>query len=191
MGSEPEKSKAWILVIVAVVIGSAILAGLGHLASRLAALEERLGSLPVAGEHVSGSQTTHTVYVPAYSHVYSDAASPNLVAVSLHIRSTDPYSTISLTRADYYDTKGKLLRRYVKPKEPRQLHPLESVAFIVEKTDYAGGSGANFIVQWRADGSVNAPQVEAVMVGLDPNYSFSFARSGIPVTGFPIAGGAD
>ena len=123
-----------------------------------------------------------TVYVPAYSNVYSDAGLPILLAVSLNLRSTDPKASVTLTRVDYYDTAGKLLRRYVT--SPQRLGPLETKSFIIEKTDYEGGSGANFIVQWRADGPVNPPLIEAVMVGIDPEYSFSFVRSGTSVTGF-------
>ena len=47
---------------------------------------------------------------------------------------------------------GKLVSRYVT--SPQRLGPLESRLFVVEKTDYKGGSGANFIVQRRADYSI-------------------------------------
>ena len=182
MASESSSSTQKVLLLLAVVTGITILVGLGYFGSKLNTIEDRLATLSDPTRVTQGQQADHTVYVPAYSHVYSDGGLPVLLEVSLHLRSTDPKTSVTLTRVEYYNTAGKLLSRYVT--SPQQLGPLESRSFIVAKTDYKGGSGANFIVQWRADGPVNPPLIEAVMVGIDPEYSFSFVRSGTSVTGF-------
>ena len=39
------------------------------------------------------------------------------------------------------------------------------------------------MVQWRIDNKVNPLLVEAVIAGTKPEYSFSFVRSGVTVTG--------
>lgn len=182
MTIESSLSKTKLLLRLTLAIGIAILVALGYFGSRLKSVEDRLTTLSERASDTQASQAHHTVYVPAYSHVYSDGGSPILLEVTLHVRNTNPKVGVTLTRADYYDTKGKLLRRYIT--SPHQLAPLESTDFNVEQTDYEGGSGANFIVQWRTDSPVSPPLVEAVMVGMEPEYSFSFVRSGVTVTGF-------
>ena len=149
-----------------------VLAGFLYLSDRLYTLEERLQPLV----------DSRTVYVPAYSHVYSHGGQPYLLEVTLNVRNTDPKSNLTLTRADYYDTRGKLLRRYITT--PRKLTALESDSFVVEKADYEGGSGANFIVEWSAEGPISEPVIEAVMIGVDPDYQISFVRNGVPVERF-------
>lgn len=149
-----------------------ILAGFLYLSGRLHTIEERLQ--PVVA--------SRTVYVPAYSHVGSHGVLSHLLEVTLMVRNTDPKSNLTLTRADYYDTKGELLRRYVTT--PRQLTPLQSDSFVVEKADYKGGSGANFILEWSADGPISKPVIEAAMIGVDPGYQISFVRNGVPVERF-------
>ncbi len=182
MTIESDLLRTKFLLGLTLAIGIAILVALGYFGSRLNSVEDRLTTLSERASDTQVSQAYHTVYVPAYSHVYSDGGLPILLEVALHVRNTDPKVGFTLTRADYYDTKGKLLRRYIA--SPHQLAPLESTEFIVEKTDHEGGSGANFIVQWSADSPVSPPLVEAVMVGMEPEYSFSFVRSGVTVTGF-------
>ncbi len=149
-----------------------VLAGFLYLSGRLQTIEKRLQPF----------LDSRTLYVPASSHVYSQGGQPLLLEVTLIVRNTDPKTNLTLTRADYYDTKGEQLRRYVTA--PRQLTPLQSVSFVVEKTDYKGGSGANFIVEWDADVPIARPVVEATMIGADREYQISFVRDGVPMTGF-------
>ncbi|HEX2769386.1 MAG TPA: DUF3124 domain-containing protein [Geobacteraceae bacterium] len=50
-----------------------------------------------------------TVYVPAYSNVFSGPRSrPFKLATTLSIRSTDLSASFRVTSIDYYDTNGKL-----------------------------------------------------------------------------------
>ena len=56
---------------------------------------------------------------------------------------------------------------------------LESVEFqATVASDDAGGAGANFIIVWRADEPVTPPVIEAVMIGVLGNQSFSFKTEG-------------
>ena len=55
--------------------------------------------------------TGQTVYVPVYSHIYQgDRESPIYLAVTLSIRNVDPKKPIMVLSADYYDSKGDLLK---------------------------------------------------------------------------------
>ena len=117
-----------------------------------------------------------TVYVPVYSHIYADGGRPHLLETTLSIRNLDPKRAISIKSVKYFDTKGSLIKKYLDGK--MRLGPLETTAFLVEKRDTSGGSGANFIVVWDAEEPVYEPLVEAIMVGFSENNSISFTSPG-------------
>ena len=106
------------------------------------------------------------VYVPVYSDVFSAPKKyPSKLAVMLSIRNTDTANTITVNAADYYDTKGKLVRKYYQT--PVIMAPLESIHIYIPADDRSGGEGANFIVRWAAQGEVNVPIIESIMIGRD------------------------
>ena len=118
-----------------------------------------------------------TVYVPAYSHIYSgNRERPFLLTVTLSIRNIDPNHTISISKVDYYETQGKLLKPYVE--KPVTLKALESTRYIIPQQDKGGGSGANFIVVWAAGTTVNAPIIETVMIATQSQQGISFTSRG-------------
>jgi len=117
-----------------------------------------------------------TVYVPVYSHIYADGGRVHLLEATLSIRNLDPNRAISIKSVKYFDTQGSLVKEYLDGE--MRLGPLETTAFLVEKRDTRGGSGANFIVVWDAEEPVYEPLVEAVMVGFSESNSISFASPG-------------
>lgn len=128
-------------------------------------------------EEPAGLSDGQTIYVPAYSHIYSGSRErPFLLTVTLSIRNIDPDNPISLIVADYYETQGRLLNKYVD--QPVTLSPLESTRFVVPEKSSAGGSGANFIVEWKASKAVNPPIVESVMIGTQGQQGVSFTSRG-------------
>ena len=118
-----------------------------------------------------------TVYTPVYSHIYSgDAEHPFYLAATLSIRNTDPKYVITILAVDYYDSRGKLLRRYLEA--PVNLNPLATIRYIIKESDKSGGSGANFIVKWKSDMEVNAPIIESIMIGTKTQQGISFISRG-------------
>jgi hypothetical protein len=106
-----------------------------------------------AGE-INGLSVGQTIYVPAYSHVYSGNRERQfLLTVTLSIRNIDPTHKITIILADYYETQGKLLKKHIQT--PVTLNPLESMRYVIPEGNKSGGSGANSIVQWKADKPVN------------------------------------
>lgn len=126
------------------------------------------------------------IYVVAYSHVYSPQGLPLLLEAALSIRNTDPGASLMLEKVDYFDANGRLLRRFLK--QPVVLGPFKSAEYIVEKSDFEGGMGANFLVSWRGHEHLNPPLAEAVMLGVDPQYQLSFSSRGVPITGSGAGG---
>lgn len=121
-----------------------------------------------------------TIYVPAYSHIYSgDRERPFLLTVTVSIRNIDPKHSIKVTTVDYYETQGRLLKKFLNASVV--LKPLESIRYVIPQKDETGGSGANFIVEWKTDNLVNAPIVETVMIGTQSQQGVSFTSRGQPI----------
>lgn len=118
-----------------------------------------------------------TVYIPVYSHIYQRNARRtfNLTA-TLSIRNTDLISSIYISKVYYYDSDGNIVQKYLE--EPLDLPPLSSVSYVVEEDDLRGGVGANFMVLWESENSVNQPVVEAVMISAAQNQGISFLSEG-------------
>ena len=117
----------------------------------------------VQAEELSGLSKGETIYVPAYSHIYSgNREVPLFLTVTISIRNIDSRNSIKVTAVDYYESQGNLLKKFID--SPIILKPLESTHYVVPQKDKAGGSGANFIVEWKSDKPVNSPIVEAVMI---------------------------
>lgn len=121
-----------------------------------------------------------TLYVPAYSHIYSgNTEKPFLLTVTLSIRNIDLNESIQITAVKYYETQGELLKNYVK--EKIVLNPLESIRFVIPEKDKSGGSGANFIVKWDAQTEVNPPVVETIMIGAQLQQGISFTSRAVEI----------
>ena len=117
------------------------------------------------------------VYVPIYSSIfYFDSQQTRELSAMLSIHNIDLEKKIELTRVDYYNTKGELVRSYLE--QPLGLNPLETASFVVAEQDRTGGTGANFIVAWQAPGEVSPPLVEAVMTGTSSAGMVSLMTSG-------------
>ena len=97
-------------------------------------------------------------YVPVYSHIYYDGGRPYLLETTLSVRNVDPKRPVYVSAVEYYDTNGKLSKKQVD--RLIKLDPLQTIEFLVERHDVAGGSGANFIVEWHAgSGETHAPLI--------------------------------
>jgi hypothetical protein len=134
-------------------------------------------SIPVQSVLADEPSQGQKVYVPIYSHIYSgDKENPFLLTAILSVRNTDPEHAITLTAVDYFDSDGKLLRRYLT--KPEEIGALASIRYVVGESDKRGGSGAKFIVEWRAALKVNPPILEGVMIGTKMQQGISFVSRG-------------
>lgn len=130
----------------------------------------------VAGEP-AGQSRGQLLYLPVYSHVWygdRDKGGPYKAMMSalVSIRSTDPGKPLRVRSARYYSTDGKLLAEYLN--KPRLLPPLGTIELLVERREDKGGSGANFLIEWEADGPISPPLVQAVHVSVLAQRGLSF-----------------
>ena len=121
----------------------------------------------------------HRVYVPVYSHIYNRENDVFYLTNTLSIRNTDEANPIYILLVDYYDTKGKPVRKYAS--SPMLLPPTSTLEYIVGSRDKVGGSGANFIVEWMANKKVSKPIIECVMISTDNQQGISFLSRGVNV----------
>lgn len=117
------------------------------------------------------------VYVPVYSHIFfGDVETPFLLAATVMVRNTDRQRTILVCSADYYDSDGKLLQRFLP--DPIRLPPLATTRFIIPESDTTGGAGASVLVMWKAAVPVTPPLLESVMIGTRNQQGISFTSRG-------------
>jgi hypothetical protein len=122
-----------------------------------------------------------TLYLPVYSHIWhgeidgKGKPAKTLVSVLVSVRNTDATRPIRLTSAQYYDTEGKRIKEYVAA--PRSIPPMGTYEIYVPTSDDSGGSGANFILTWKADGGASPPIIEALHANLPTGRAIVFVTS--------------
>jgi hypothetical protein len=136
-----------------------------------------ISSGPAAADSPVPLSAGQTVYVPIYSHIYSgNKERPVYLAATLSIRNADPGRAIQITAVDYYDSSGRLLKRYLD--SSIELGKLASIRYVVKESDKSGGSGANFIVIWQANQPATPPLIEAIMISTQNQQGISFTSRG-------------
>ena len=125
------------------------------------------------------------LYLPIYSHIWHGESGTKgqpmktLVSVSVSIRNTDLKKSIRVTSAQYYDTDGNKLREYLP--SPKVLGPMATYEIFVPRSDDSGGSGANFVIAWKADTPASEPVVEGFHANLTVGRSIAFTTSAHPI----------
>ena len=131
------------------------------------------------------SAMSQVLYLPIYSHIYHGDLDPQgkpvqtLLSAHVSIRNTNTGKPLKLHYARYYDTQGRLLKEYVP--NPVVIPPLGTHELFVPLSDASGGSGANFLISWSADTSVNPPLVEALHADIQTTRTLTFLTSGRPI----------
>ncbi|MEZ5392359.1 MAG: DUF3124 domain-containing protein [Bryobacterales bacterium] len=135
-------------------------------------------ALKPAGAQADALTVSGEVYVPIYSNVYWGRSGGVMeISATLSVRNVDARRPLVLTHVDYYDSRGKLIRKYLDA--PVLLDPMGTVEWMIDVHDTEGGSGANFIVGWGAQGPIARPVMEAIM--LAGSRGISFVSQGRPV----------
>jgi hypothetical protein len=124
-----------------------------------------------------GASKGQSVYVPIYSQIYSGVQQhPFFLTATISIRNTDLEWPITVTAADYIDSSGNLIKMYIE--KPFSLNPISSRFYVVPQSDKSGGSGASFIIKWKADREVSPPIIESIMIGTQNQQGISFTSRG-------------
>jgi hypothetical protein len=101
-------------------------------------------------------------------------------SVTLSIHNVAEDRPLVLTRIAYFDTAGTLVESYLE--SPIALKPFATVEVFIAVNDVRGGTGANFVVDWSAEGRIAEPLVEALMLGGIGAERYSFISRGRPIS---------
>jgi hypothetical protein len=137
-----------------------------------------LGSLALSGLALAEPRAVHSqlLYVPVYSEIaYGDRRHTLNLSATVTVRNTDRKTPIKITRVDYFDTAGSLIRSY--QSVPRQLAPMASDDYVISGADRSGGTAASFLIAWESTAAVSPPRVEAVMIGAAATNGISFTST--------------
>jgi hypothetical protein len=128
------------------------------------------GGLPIRGE----------VYVPVYSTIYwGEREMTTELSATISIRNADARQPLVLISVTYYDSLGKPIQQFLDG--VMELDPMATLEYVIERRDTAGGSGANFIVDWGSTGPIAEPVMEAIMLGQTGSAGISFVSPGRPI----------
>lgn len=130
-----------------------------------------------AGSQETSGVTGELIYTPIYSSIYYENGKSTMeMAATLYIHNVNPDRPVTLIRADYFDTDGKLLKKNLD--KPLVLKPLQTKSFVIDRSNTAGGTGANFLVEWQSPQPVTSLLVEAMMVNASSNLGIAFTTQG-------------
>ena len=116
-------------------------------------------------------------YLSIYSQIYNlnERGKHNLTALA-SLRNTSSTDTIYLTKAVYYDSHGKAVRTYFD--YPIYLAPMETVEIVIDEIDVEGGTGSNFIFDWKKSKSTTEPLFEGIMTSVISQQGLSLITQG-------------
>ena len=118
-----------------------------------------------------------TTYLSIYSQIYSQTEQrTHDLTVTVSLRNTNVRDTIFVEKAEYYDTNGKLIRTYFN--KMIFVAPLETVEIVIDGVDRTGGTGANFLFDWKIVPNTQEPLFEAVMISTLGQQGLSFTTQG-------------
>ncbi|MBR9846765.1 MAG: DUF3124 domain-containing protein [Algicola sp.] len=114
-------------------------------------------------------------FLSVYSQIHvrnEDNVEDLSATVSLHNPNLE--DRVYIEKAVYYNTQGKPIRSYFD--KPIFINPMETVQIIIDGIDNEGGTGANFIFDWKT--KKNVPIFEAIMITTYGHQGISFVTEG-------------
>lgn len=126
---------------------------------------------------VQDSLETGSTFLSIYSQIYmrnEEEQSDLTVTVSLHNPNLN--EQLFIDKAVYYNTHGEPIRTYFD--KTIFINPMETVQIVIDGIDKEGGTGANFVFDWKTKKGTNEPIFEAVMINTYGQQGISFVTTG-------------
>ncbi|MEQ8358080.1 MAG: DUF3124 domain-containing protein [Cytophagales bacterium] len=112
-------------------------------------------------------------YLSVYSRIYSQTEhKTHSLTSTISMRNTNRNDSIYILKAEYFDTRGNLIRTYFD--KAIYIAPMETVEIVIDETDQEGGTGANFIFDWLVEPDKNEPFFEGIMISTSGQQGLSF-----------------
>lgn len=114
-------------------------------------------------------------FLSVYSQIYARNSEEVFdLASTISLHNPNLKDKIYIEKAIYYNTHGEPIRSYFE--KPIFISPMETVQIIIDGIDNEGGTGANFIFDWKTYN--NAPIFEAIMITTYGQQGISFVTEG-------------
>ena len=121
-----------------------------------------------------------STYLSVYSEIYSYSEERTYdLTVTVSMKYIYRQDTVYITKAEYFNTEGKSIRTYVD--KPVYIKPMETLEIVIDQKDLQGGSGGNFLFDWRVKNQNIEPHFEAVMISTYGQQGLSFTSQGIRI----------
>lgn len=121
---------------------------------------------------------SQVTYLPVYPEIFNvQENKKQKLTVTVSIRNTSPTDSLYLLSAKYYNTTGEMIRVYFD--YPLLLVPLETDHIVINHNDISGGTGANFLFEWKKEDHTSEPLFEAVMLSTYAQQGISFTTCGV------------
>lgn len=123
------------------------------------------------------SMEVGSTFLSIYSQLHNRDESELIglfATVSLHNPNVN--DSIFIDKTVYYNTDGVPIRTYFD--KTIFIRPMETVQIIIEEQDNEGGTGANFVFDWKIKPNTIDPIFEAVMISTYSSQSISFTTTG-------------
>jgi len=123
------------------------------------------------------SLETGKSYLSVYSRIYSlsEHKTHNLT-VTASIRNISLKDTVYITKAEYFNTHAKPIHTYFD--KPVYVAPLETIEIVIDEVDQDGGTGANFVFDWKIKPKSTEPFFEGIMISTYGAQGLSFTTQG-------------
>jgi hypothetical protein len=119
-----------------------------------------------------------STYLPIYSEIYQRNQNFTFdLTATVSMRNISLKDTIYIYTADYYNTHGELIHKYLD--HPVFVRPMETIEIVVDEDDKKGGTGGNFVFDWAVNKNSLTPFFEAVMISTTGQQGLSFTTHGI------------
>lgn len=129
---------------------------------------------------LSDSLNEGSTYLSVYSQIYSQSEHiTHDLTATVSMRNTSSTDTLYVLNAEYFDTKGKSVRRYFN--KSIYVAPLETVAIVIDEHNSEGGTGGNFIFDWKNKSGASTPLFEGVFISTKGQQGLSFTTVGTRV----------
>ncbi len=118
-----------------------------------------------------------TTYLPVYSQIYSRSQDMmRNLTVTVSMRNTSDTDSIYILKTHFFDTHAIVETTY--HDEPIFLIPLETVEIVIKEIDTAGGTGGNFLFDWKIKQGSSEPLFESIMISTMGQQGLSFTSRG-------------
>lgn len=112
-------------------------------------------------------------YLSVYSQIYSETEhKKHNLTTMVSLRNTSDRDTIYLLKVEYFDTHGVSVRTYFD--YPTFMAPMETTEIVIDESDISGGTGSNFIIEWKIPKNCPEPIFEGLMNSMMGQQGLSF-----------------